>query len=181
MFVFSRFRAKTSRLSLLRPRPWPRPPPWPRPSSPPRPRRVTNVCHMTVTPNGVGRVELAAARGRRCAEPSASAAGASGGAPRCRPPSSRSSSTRSTGSFPRPGTPATTVSSGNRYRGRPPPLTRTSAPSSLPPSAACSAAARAAAGPLGAAPLGLSRTAGLGFRPPPRRGSPRGAEVPRAP
>lgn len=37
---------------------------------------MTNFCHMTVTPNGVGRAELAAARGRRCAEPSASAAGA---------------------------------------------------------------------------------------------------------
>lgn len=74
-------------------------------SGPPRPAllpallaaAVTNVCHMTVTPNGVGRAELAAARGRRCAESSASAAGASGGAPRCRLPSSRSSSTRSTG------------------------------------------------------------------------------------
>lgn len=31
---------------------------------------------MTVTPNGAGRAELAAAKGRRCAEPSASAAGA---------------------------------------------------------------------------------------------------------
>lgn len=39
-------------------------------------RRVTNFCHMTVTPNGVGRAELAAARGRRCAEPGARRRGA---------------------------------------------------------------------------------------------------------
>lgn len=39
-------------------------------------RRVTNFCHMTVTPNGAGRAELAATKGRRCSEPSASAPGA---------------------------------------------------------------------------------------------------------
>lgn len=53
-----------------------RPAPLARPPSPFWQSRVTNFCHMTVTPNGVGRAELAAARGRRCAEPSASAAGA---------------------------------------------------------------------------------------------------------
>ena len=110
-------------------------------------RRVTNFCHMTVTPNGVGRAELAAARGRRCAEPGARRRGAAAAPQDAAHPVSEAFQQKARPHIPGQGREGRLRLQVKRRRGRPPPP----APSSGSRSAGGAVRCRAAPLPRGGA------------------------------
>lgn len=112
-------------------------------------RRVTNFCHMTVTPNGVGRAELAAARGRRCAEPGARRRGAAAAPQDAAHPVSEAFQQKARPHIPGQGRERRLRLQVKRRRGRPPPP----APSSGSRSAGGAVRCRAAPLPRGAAAI----------------------------
>lgn len=133
-------------------------------------RRVTNFCHMTVTPNGVGRAELAAARGRRCAEPGARRRGAAAAPQDAAHPVPEALQQEARPHLPGQGRERRLRLQVKRRRGRPPPP----APSSGSRSAGGAVQGRAAPLPRGASAI---RRRALLRR---RRAAPRGGPGPAA-